>query len=324
LLRSARNDTQGKYVIARRNDEAISSLRNQKVKIRVIAGESAAISSRRSLFSPVRNIYVKKRRDVCMQFIISAVTWEKALTEDMMQSELPALAVKFGCKGVEFRPYWRDVRKEIPEVKRLLARHGLIATYACNDALLGDSVESTQQSLEAMAESVNIAYLLDVSILRVVVANGAFSPELIRNDWWRKAVDSVVSLAAEKGITIAVENLPAPDAGNVDLLLSLLETVNSPHFRLTFDTGNWLLAGHKPDEALDKLVEYVGYVHLKDMVPQHHTYAQSFLGTGAVEVMGLMNRILQAGYRGPFALEFPGGDDPEEKVRLSLKYLYGK
>ena len=259
-----------------------------------------------------------------MQFIISAVTWDKALKEDMLQAELPPLAVKLGCKGVEFRPYWRDVHKELPEVKKALQRHGLVATYACNDALLSDTVEGTQQSLEAMLESLNIAFLIDASILRVNVANGSFSADFIQTEWWQKAVGSVVAAAAEKGITIAVENPPNPAAGKVDLLLSILEAIHSPFFKLTYDTGNWLMAGHKPEEALDKLESYVGYVHLKDMVPQNNTYAHSFLGVGAVEVMGLMNRILKAGYRGPLALEFPGGNDPEEKVRLSMKYLYGK
>lgn len=259
-----------------------------------------------------------------MQFIISAVTWDKALKEDMMQAELPALAVKLGCKGVEFRPFWRDVRKELPEVKKALGRHGLVATYACNDALLADTVEGTQQSLAAMMESLNIAYLLDAAILRVNVANGEFMDDFIDTGWWKKEVGSVVAAAAEKGIVIAVENPPKAIGGKIDLLLSLLTTVNSPFFKLTFDTGNWLMAGHKPEEALDKLVGYVGYVHLKDMVPQGSSYAHSHLGVGAVEVMGLMNRILQAGYKGPLALEFPGGSDPEEKVRLSMKYLYGK
>lgn len=259
-----------------------------------------------------------------MQFIISAVTWDNALKEEMLQAELPALAVKLGCKGVEFRPYWKDSRKELPEVKKALTKHGLVATYACNDALLADSVEGTQQSLAAMMESLNIAYLLDASLLRVNVANGAFLADFIDADWWKKAIGSVVAAAAEKGIVIAVENPPNAIAGKVDLLQSLLTSVNSPFFKLTYDTGNWLMAGHKPDEALDKLMDYVGYVHLKDMVPQGNSYAQSFLGVGAVEVMGLMNRILNAGYRGPMALEFPGGNDPEEKVRLSMKYLYGK
>lgn len=259
-----------------------------------------------------------------MQFIISAVTWEKALKEDMLQAELPALAVKLGCKGVEFRPYWKDVRNELPEVKKALNKFGLVATYACNDALLADSVEGTQQSLEAMMESLNIAYLLEASILRVNVANGAFLADFIDNDWWKKAVGSVVAAAAEKGIIVAVENPPNAIAGKVDLLFSLLTAVNSPFFKLTYDTGNWLMAGHKPEEALDKLADYVGYVHLKDMVPQGNSYAHSYLGVGAVEVMGLMNRILNGGYMGPLALEFPGGDDPEEKVRLSMKYLYGK
>ncbi|MCX7781214.1 MAG: sugar phosphate isomerase/epimerase [Negativicutes bacterium] len=259
-----------------------------------------------------------------MQFIISAVTWDKALKADMLQAELPALAAKLGVKGVEFRPYWRDARKELPETKQQLAKYGLTAVYACNDALLSDTMEGTQASLDAMVESLNIAFLMDAPILRVNVANGPFNADFIRTEWWQKAAGSVVAMAAEKGIVLAVENPPNPAAGKAELLLALLETVNSPHFRLTYDTGNWLMAGQKPEEALDKLEQYVGYVHLKDMVPQNNTYAHSYLGVGAVEVLGLMNRILKAGYRGPLALEFPGGDDPEEKVRLSLKYIYGK
>lgn len=259
-----------------------------------------------------------------MQFIISAATWDTALQGDMRQDELPALAVNLGCKGVEFRPYWHDIGLELPESKRLLARYGLTATYACSEALLGQTMEEVQMSLAAMVDSINIAYLLDAPVLRIYVANGPFRSEFLRHEWWKKAVESLIGLAAEKNIVLAVENQPDPEAGNPALIKSILDIFASTHFRLAFDTGNWLMAKQKPSAAFAQLEEYIGYVHLKDMIPVEGTYEPSYLGVGAVEVMDLMSRILKSGYRGPLVLEFPGGEDPEEKVRASLDYLYGK
>lgn len=259
-----------------------------------------------------------------MHFIISAFTWEEMLREELRQDALPQLAAKLGCKGVEFGPYWKDFHEELPEVKKELGKRGMLSVYACRDSILADTMEKTEEGLAALTDSLNIAYLLDASVLCVPVSAGAFDPDFIRTDWWKRAVSSLVSAAADKGIVIAVENPPHQAAGNPDFLLTLITAVASPFFRLAYNTGNWLPAGYKPEEALDLLASVVGYVQLTDMEPRHNTYQASCLGTGAVEIMGILNRLLQSGYRGPFSLLFPGGGDPEAKVRLSLKYLYGR
>ncbi|HEY3425153.1 MAG TPA: sugar phosphate isomerase/epimerase family protein [Negativicutes bacterium] len=256
-----------------------------------------------------------------MQLLISAATWDKELRSTMKQAELIPLAQELGCSGVEFRPYWQDIEKEIPEIKKALSANNLICTYASNEGLLADSEEETRRVLDSLSANVVLAKSLGTKILRLNVASGPFNPAFIQTDWWLAAVKQVLTLAASMDITLAVENGPDPKKGDLQLLQQILTTVNLPALRLTYDTGNWLYASTKPDQAIDSLQQYIGYVHLKDILSEQGTLKHSYLGTGVVDVKSLACRIQESGYAGPFALEFPGGDNPQERVLQSLKYL---
>lgn len=256
-----------------------------------------------------------------MQLLISAVTWEKELRSTMKQVELIPLAKELGCSGVEFRPFWKNEEEEIPEIQKALIENNIIGTYASNEGLLADSEEETYKVLDSLSANVKIAHSLGSSILRFNVSSGSFNPEFIKSSWWQEGIKKVLALAESLHITLVVENAPDAKKGDLNFLVQLLTTVNSPILRLTYDTGNWLYANTKPEEALSVIEPYIGYVHLKDIVIDQGTLKHSYLGTGIVDVKGIAQGIAASGYKGPFALEFPGGDNPIERVRNSQEYI---
>jgi inosose dehydratase len=115
------------------------------------------------------------------------------------------------------------------------------------------------------------------------------------------------------------------------------------HFCL--DTGHIAFGGQDPVEFAKMAFERVGHVHLKDirldMVPavlrrevslMAATQAGVFttLGDGDVDIMGVVQTLESAGYRGWYVIEqdtaitggFPAdGDGPVHQVAASLKYL---
>lgn len=258
-----------------------------------------------------------------MKLIISAVTWDQALRTGMSQTGLAAEAASLGCLGVEFRQYWRDEAADIPAAAAVLADRNLACTYACNEGLLADSREATLKMLAAAGENLDAAATLGARVLRLNLAVGPFDRAFIDAGWWRQAVGALLQRAESLGIPLAVENGPDPVKSDVALLAHLLGSFESPWLRLTFDTGNWLYAGVRPEEALDTLGRYVGYVHLKDIVGSGGGMAHSHPGTGRVDVRGLARRLAAGGYAGFMALEFPGGEDPRGRIRSSLAYLAG-
>jgi len=256
-----------------------------------------------------------------MRLIISAIIWDKALRADMRQVELIPLAREFGCVGVEFRPYWKQAGAEVSEIREVLKKHGLVCAYASNEVLLADSEEATRQALVSLRVSVGLAAGLGAGILRLNVANGPFNTAFIRSGWWGNALKDILSEARETGITLAVENGPDPLKGDAYLLRDILAAETSDTLRLTYDTGNWLYADMEPEKALAMLLPYIGYVHLKDIVSEDGSLKHSYPGTGLVNIKGLAEKIRASGYSGLYALEFPGGDNPGERVQQALKYL---
>ena len=111
------------------------------------------------------------------------------------------------------------------------------------------------------------------------------------------------------------------------------------------DTGHMAFGGQDPVEFAKTAIERVGHVHLKDirldMVPavlrrevslMAATQAGVFtpLGQGDVDILGVVQTLEAAGYRGWYVIEqdtaitggFPEeGEGPVEQVSESLKYL---
>ena len=257
-----------------------------------------------------------------MKLIISAITWESLLQSGMKQWELIELAKKLGCQGVEFRQYWKDIEVEVPHIRALLAEEQMVCTYACNEGLLAPTRESTEQSLKVITNHIGVACSLGAKVLRINIAAGLFNEEFINAPWWRQAVTEVMAEASAQKMLIVAENGPDHYKSKIQLVQKVLNTVNSPWLKLTYDTGNWIYAGEVPEEALTVLESEIGYVHLKDIVDKPDgSRGHSYLGTGLVDVRGLARKIIAGGYQGLLALEFPGGDDPIFRVKHSMQYL---
>ncbi len=256
-----------------------------------------------------------------MKLLLSAVLWEKQCKEGLSQTELIGWAKDLHLAGVEFRPFWHDQATEVPQAAKLIEKTGMSAVYAANEGLLAADAKETLQELAKLKQSLAIAQQLHAKVLRINVATGAFNADLAKTDWWLSAVRQILNEAESSSILLAVENGPSKDKGDAALLADLLARVDSPHLKLTFDTANWLYAGVQPEKALEQFSAYIGYVHLKDAVSEQGVMKHSHPGTGLVDVRSLYRKLLDSGYQGLAALEFPGGDAPLQRASQVADYL---
>ncbi len=256
-----------------------------------------------------------------MRLLISAVTFEQYLRAGMCQLELVPMADKHNCAGVEFRPYWQSPLNELPEIKEFLEDYNLICTYACSDALLAESKEKVYESLERMKNNIDFAVRVGAKVMKINVAAGPFASATINEPWWQQAIRGILDFASSHEIVLAIENAPAPTSGDPEFICRIIEMFNSPYLKATFDTGNWVAAGYDPQQALEQLMQYIVYVHLKDIEPVPGGFAQSYLGGGVIDIKGLVNQLEQRGYSGYYVLEFPGGSSPARRIQNSLQYL---
>src|SRR5262249_44933522 len=136
------------------------------------------------------------------------------------------------------------------------------------------------------------------------------------------------------GLTLMVENLGilADLYGRSEQILGICEAVG-PELKVTFDAGNFLLAGEDNLAAFERLAPRIVHVHFKDwkVVPpgtacaypgaDGRFYQGTALGEGMVNLHGVIRRLRAIGYRGTISIEYEGPGDPAEAVRQGLTYL---
>jgi sugar phosphate isomerase/epimerase len=148
--------------------------------------------------------------------------------------------------------------------------------------------------------------------------------------------------AAEKGVTLVLENEAHDASGTAVGMLKILQAVGSPAFKTNFDATNYYQAGEEGfPRAYMRLREFIGYVHLKNGCvhdPVIHTDVGKGgtmprlgpgqyihycpLPEGAVNIEGLLEQLHRDGYDGFCTIEpHVPPDLVEQYYRIEVPYL---
>jgi sugar phosphate isomerase/epimerase len=156
--------------------------------------------------------------------------------------------------------------------------------------------------------------------------------------WFVDGLRDCLETARRLGVTMTVPNLGAQAAlfGASAVVNATCDAVG-PELGVTYDVGNYLMAGEDSLEALDRVAPRIVHVHLKDWHVSAPTplclerggypgldgrcYDGAPLGDGVVDLRGAVARLQQLGYRGALSVEYEGTGDPREAVRRGLAYL---
>lgn len=222
-------------------------------------------------------------------------------------------------------------------VKKMLAEHGLsVSSFITFGEYARMDKESFAGRVEQGKLDVDTAAALGTDVLMLVpqAYEGIeqYTPEKIRarmSEHWKP----IVEYAKEKGLRAMVEDTP-------DMKLHLckaadvLEVLDMvPGLELVYDTANMTLAGEDPFEYLQKFIGRIGYVHLKDYrpTPPGSVLAEcgedgtkmsvAPVGTGLIDIRGIVEALKKSGYAGGMTMEFIVDDDGD--FLKSLKRNYG-
>lgn len=234
-------------------------------------------------------------------------------------------AAEQNVEGVELLDFfWTDKAVEIPQVKKQMADRGLtLAAYSIGNDFFQPDAEARAKQLEHVMNSVDVANELEVGLLRVFSGSHVEGYTLEQGiDWVIEGLSASADYAQQKGVTLALENHGLL-AGRSDQVKSIIERVNSPALRANFDTGNFLLVGQSPSDAIKELAPLVALVHLKDFrpAPEGQTvhvykgldgklYTGAVTGEGSVDLPYIVSVLRESGYDGWLSLEYEGADDP--------------
>ncbi|SDW90514.1 Sugar phosphate isomerase/epimerase [Paenibacillus sp. CF384] len=156
-----------------------------------------------------------------------------------------------------------------------------------------------------LGEAFDMAKSVGAKVVRTVAGGAKFGGDRrhLVGKWQpflqeaREGLAAATALAEEAGVTLALEN--HQDLCSEELIW-LCESIASPNFGLTLDTGNPLATAEEPVEFAKRISPYLKHVHLKDywIYPSAEGYmlVRCPIGQGAVDFPALMEvfRVSQA------------------------------
>jgi sugar phosphate isomerase/epimerase len=213
---------------------------------------------------------------------------------DQVCEKLAATGVHINCLGSTIANWGRDPRSE----------------------------EDFEYSIEALRRAIPRMQRLGAKMIRgmsfaVVQDEEPDSPELEKIIFGK--VRHLVRICEEAGILYLHENCMNYGGMSHQHTLRLLDNIDSPSFRLVFDTGNPVFTYHRVGpkpyrkqsswEFYTNVREWIHYVHIKDGRYRRETdgifpeVEYTFPGEGDGDVTRIVRDLLQTGYDGGLSIE---------------------
>ena len=233
--------------------------------------------------------------------------------------------------------------KDLAEAKELLAKYGVSVAVVANPAAFFE--EMVQGPLDdyiaTYRAAVDAAVELGAGIVNSYCFHWAMGQANPETGPFVDMLRQVVPYAADKGVTITLENEARDATGTVMSMLRIMEAVGMEGFGTCYDAANYY---HGSEEAwpyaYNKLKPYIQYIHIKngrlhdpevdreeDIGPWMPRLKDQYLHycpipDGAVNIEGLLMQLGRDDYQGFCGIEPKVPPDQMEKYyRLDVDYL---
>lgn len=234
--------------------------------------------------------------------------------------------------GVELLDiFWKNQEEELPLVEAALKQYDLkVPCYAASNNFVSHDSQYREQQLQDLKKAVDMAVHFGSPVLRIF--SGNVNENVTFEDGMKyimEGLEKATRYAESKNITLCLEN-HGQFAGKSQQVLQIIQTIDSPALRSTFDAGNFLLVDQNPNEAILELKDVVKHVHIKDFLKVEGPVNQSlkslngdyFLGKvageGEVNLPFIFKTLKDVGYDGWYTVEFEG---IEEQMDGSIRAI---
>jgi sugar phosphate isomerase/epimerase len=225
--------------------------------------------------------------------------------------------------GVELLHRFLEHDGDMTEIEKALQQENLeVACVGASNNFALPNAEDRLLQLRQVISSVDFAAAFGANIVRVFSGSHQDGVSLEQARLWIvDGLKAAADYAGNKNIVLCLEN-HGRFAGRSDQVKSIIEEVDSPALRSTFDMGNFLLADENPGDAMEQLYPIVGHVHCKDFVKVNkgfqgttfaaisgELYTGKIIGEGSVELCQLLTRLRDTDYAGWVTVEFEGNEE---------------
>ena len=247
---------------------------------------------------------------------------------DRSLADAAALAARCGADGFEVtaRAPHLEASAGPDEVRTAGER---IRASGLEVTAYGSYLSYTGPAYEAeAAREVERAATLGTRLLRVWAGHPKGALDDIRHEVVAM-LRAVGDAAAGEGIRVVVERHGGTLADSADRSEALLDAVDHENVVLNYQPLDGLPPGEAADQPADarRLIPRSHYFHVKNYRPNRTKSAPLLLGgdleTGVLDYHAILRAAVEAGYRGPYAIEFVAFDDRplEAKVAAGIEWL---
>jgi sugar phosphate isomerase/epimerase len=217
--------------------------------------------------------------------------------------------------GISALGVWRQKLADFGEDKgrELLADSEMDVSSLCwAGGFTGSDGRNQRESLADAREAIELAAFLEASCLLVYTGPRGGHTSNHADRLFRSALDELVPIAEQHGVTLAIEPMHPRCATDWTFLTDLeqalqwLQGYDQECLRLALDIYQW---GFDPmlGEMLEALVPYLGLVQLGDgRLPPDREQSRCPLGAGEIPLADYVGRLTTLGYAGYYELELMG------------------
>jgi len=238
------------------------------------------------------------------------------------QTKIDEIDFIFDLERYQENPLW--TKEGVARIRKVIDDSGVKIRHICADFFMRrpffrvseaerqENIQILQKLLEAAKQigAINIEIpLVDNSSLKT----GEEKDVLIKSlQECLPASQRGEPRAKELGVTISLETDLAPQE-----LLALVQSINHPSLKITYDSGNSSSLGYDSYEEISTYGKYLSNVHIKDRILGGTTVP---LGTGNANFDKLFRGLKEAGYQGSFTLQAARQEEGKEAETI-LSYV---
>ncbi len=244
-----------------------------------------------------------------------------------------------GGEHVEFCPAGYSF-SETPElIETAVSKAGEVgldcSSYTIGANFIKDTEEAYRTEIDRVKSEVDIAGKLGVKFMRHD-AGGRPIPEATLENFEKDlprvadACREVAEHAEQYGITTSVENHGYHFQGS-ERVARLVKAVDRENFRTLIDIGNFLCVDEDPYSAVQNNLPIASFIHMKDFYVRDSVPCDGFfksahgrslrgavVGTGDVDVPGIIKLIKESGYDNYISIEFEGWEDCRTGSKIGM------
>lgn len=249
--------------------------------------------------------------------------------------EITQYICEYGVKAIELWPenvpdgsgeivHRLYKNRDISAAQSILNKAGVeVACVAFGGAFDSGIVENGLLYATELARSVDVAASLGAKFVNHYLYYISME-EKANIEHLKKIYSKAIERAEATGVTLVLENEAHDSTKNPEEMLRIVNAMESDYFKTNYDAVNYFQASYEGfPYAYDVLKDKIAYVHIKDgcrYVPEHghkkdalggsmsganqgQSIFYPMMGSGILNINGLIQRIKGDGYQGWYTLE---------------------